>query len=76
MTPTSPIPVYPPTVPALLLLLLERERARLLGPTVTQALVSDESGDTRRAAASAMEALAAAHRWVEQSNTYFHDISK
>lgn len=64
---TTPfIPLYPSDSPALIRLLLAREKARLLGPVTTYALVNDRTlgREVEAAMEKALEQLESAEQWV------------
>jgi len=67
MTPASPVPVYPASIPALFTLLLEREKDRLLGPVVNQAIVNDKTPDRQveQAVVAALAQLDEALEWAK-----------
>jgi len=61
----SPIPTYPPSPSALLALLVEREKSRLLGPVITRAIADDPSGAAGARANEALAQLESALAWVK-----------
>lgn len=67
---TPVVPSYPKDSPALLRLLLQHERARLLGPVIETAVVSDETLKTRILRGIALGELDAAEKWVERAASF------
>lgn len=67
---TPVIPSYPASPSALLRLLLSREKARLLGPVIEQAITNDESRATETARDFAIHQLGEAEKWVDLAASF------